>query len=54
MVAACSRAETDVGPSMARNSHGENGTWPDLEAAETSTPKATRASGTPSSRARSA
>ena len=35
IVAACSSADTEVGPAMARNSQGENGSWPDLAAAET-------------------
>jgi hypothetical protein len=33
-------AETGVGPAIAANSHGENGSWADLAAAARSTPAA--------------
>jgi len=47
MVAAWRSAETEVGPAMARNSHGENGIWPDFEAAESRRPNATTAASGP-------
>jgi hypothetical protein len=43
-VAEWSRADTGVGPAIAENSHGENGTWADFAAAASTTPPATTAS----------
>ena len=51
MVAECSRADTGLGPAIARASQNENGSCADFPSADTTIPAATRSRQGPSARA---